>query len=289
MSESTLSLISPRPTVGARGHRPTPRLTWRLIRDGPQRGFRNMALDHALACCLEAGEGVVRLYAWSRPTVSFGRNEVAPLDGRADARSGGSLDCVRRPTGGRTVLHNRELTYAVVAPRSTWGGLKAAYSAINGALAHALRRLGVPAEVAAAAGNDGSDAGFHGRVGTLDTGPCFRSLAPGELAVGGRKLVGSAQARIGAALLQHGSILLDDDQAMLNRLSAGGPVGRRPTSLRELVGDVSIDELAETVAKSLRSEFAGRWTNEGYRTEELDTAEQLAEVRYTRDSWTWRR
>ena len=183
------------------------RLRWRLLRDDPLPGARNMALDHALALTLREGAGVLRLYGWSRPTVSFGRNE--PASGVYDAGSGDSrgLDFVRRPTGGRAVLHEHELTYSVVVPLRALGGPREAYRRINEALAAGLSALGVDVEVAE-----------RGTAHRPDAGPCFQEAAPGEVVVNGRKLVGSAQARVGPALLQHGSIVLRTDQSALERL-----------------------------------------------------------------------
>jgi lipoate-protein ligase A len=249
-----------------------------------------MALDHALAACLGEGEAVLRLYGWVRPTVSFGRNE--PARGLYGDLPG--VDLVRRPTGGRAVVHWRELTYAVVAPLNAWGGLRAAYVAINEGLAWALAALGVPAEVAGGAAEATGARGWAAALGP-DAGPCFQSPAPGEVVAVGRKLVGSAQARLAGSLLQHGSILLHDDQAMLERLAGGGVGaagdrgGARPATLSELVGDVSIDELAELVAMSLRETFGGSWAPGEYQPREIETAARLEAERYARDSWTWRR
>ncbi len=237
-----------------------------------------MALDHALAGCLEAGEGVVRLYGWERPTVSFGRNEPAAGLYSLEATGTRGVDYVRRPTGGRAVLHDGELTYSVVAPRNAWGGAREAYLRINEAVAHALRSLGAPVVV-----SEG------GRVLHPGGGPCFQSPAPGEVVARGRKLVGSAQARLEGAMLQHGSILMGGDQAILSDLVPGSPQHEAPATLRELIGDVSIDEVAEAVAMSLRGRFGGTWTPGGYRHSELRMAEGLEAERYARDSWTWRR
>jgi len=247
-----------------------------------------MALDHALALQLVSGEGVVRLYGWDRPTVSFGRNEPAQGLYTPEAATRAGVAVVRRPTGGRAVLHWRELTYAVVAPLDAWGGLREAYFAIHRSLAAGLIALGVPAEVAT------------GRPVALDAGPCFGSPAAGEIVAGGRKLVGSAQARLEGALLQHGSLLLEDDQAMLDRLRRGGeaagPTGTAPrgddvapATLRRFVGDVGIDVVTDAVAMSLRDGVGGRWTEGAYRPSEIEAAEQLQAERYARDSWTWRR
>jgi lipoyl(octanoyl) transferase len=282
------------PGASAEAPEASPRpLRWRLLRDPPLPGALNMAIDHALAACLGEGEAVLRLYGWARPTVSLGRNE--PTRGRYPERL--AVDFVRRPTGGRAVVHWRELTYAVVAPLDAWGGLRAAYLAINAALALAVRALGVPVEVAS---------GGTSTPGVA-AGPCFRSPAAGELVAAGRKLVGSAQARVDGALLQHGSLLLDDDQGLLEELAGGGgdaagqladaltrqgartaPPPSRPATLRELVGDVGIDAVTEQVAMSLRETFGGSWAEGAFRPPETEAAERLEAERYGRDSWTWR-
>lgn len=229
-----------------------------------------MALDHSLTACLADGEGVVRLYRWTRPTVSFGKNEPA-------SRIGGDMDVdyVRRPTGGRAVLHAEELTYAVVAPLDTFGGLRRAYVGINEVLAAAMRSLGAEVEVVP----EGA------RAPTPDAGPCFRIPAPGELVARGRKLVGSAQARLDGALLQHGSILLGGSQGPLR----GGDSMEPPVTLSELLESVDLDTVTGATAESFRAGLGGSWRTEGFRALELEAAERLEAERYGLDSWTWRR
>ncbi|HKJ02543.1 MAG TPA: hypothetical protein VJ997_08815, partial [Longimicrobiales bacterium] len=204
-------------------------LHWRVILDDePRTGSRNMAVDHALARCLRAGEGVLRFYAWSRPTISFGRNEPAKgvYDPQAAAREG--LGLVRRPTGGRAVLHAGEVTYCAVLPVRALGGLRSAYVRINEGLVHGLRALGVAAEVSRG-----------GAVVGPDAGPCFQVPAPGEVTLGGRKLVGSAQVRMGEAILQHGSLILDGDQAPLARVGGGLEDLTPPATLAAVLGPVA--------------------------------------------------
>jgi lipoate-protein ligase A len=271
------------PGSARRRSAPPPLLRWRLLHDGRASGARNMAVDHALADCLAGGEAVLRLYRWERPTLSLGRNEPAALYPMEAIRSKG-MDVVRRPTGGRAVLHDAELTYAVVAPIGTWAP-RAAYRVINEALAAALRSLGAPVAVS------------EGSVHALgpDAGPCFRSPAAGEVVASGRKLVGSAQARIGGALLQHGSILLGGSQRALGDETAGPDSG--PVTLSELIPHVSIDEVAGAVAESLRMRLGGEWgqacdgeSNNGeLRPTEDEAALRLEAERYGRDTWTWRR
>ena len=158
-----------------------------------------MAIDEALlGSAATVGKAVLRLYRWSPPCISFGRNEpaVRRYDRSEIERRG--WDVVRRPTGGRAVWHEDEVTYAVAAPISAFGSLQASYCAIHERLASALRMLGVPAELAPK----------NGRPAELGAGACFASPVGGEVTARGRKVVGSAQVRLGSAFLQHGSILL---------------------------------------------------------------------------------
>lgn len=253
-------------------------LSWRVLRDADLPGSRNMALDHALASCLTDGHAVVRLYAWRRPTVSFGRNEPARgLYSVCEAARLG-IDYVRRPTGGRVVLHDRELTYTVVAPVRALGGVRVGYRRINRALASALHSMG--AEVAIST---------DGRVEALDAGPCFQSPAAGEVIAGGRKLVGSAQARIDGALLQHGSIMLVGDQSRLATLSEGSVDYEAPATMTDLVGPVNEDALVAAVLMKMESAFGGRWAPGEYDEKEVKKADRLESERYARDAWTWRR
>jgi len=259
---------------------PTARdLTWRLVLDEPRPGAANMALDHAAAECLPPGQAVVRLYRWSRPTVSFGRNEpaapVTPVAGAAAA----AVDYVRRPTGGRAVLHDDELTYAVVAPLDAFGGLRQAYLAINRALADALASLGAEAEIA------GEDAAVAGRALPPDAGPCFQNPAHGEIVSRGRKLVGSAQARLEGALLQHGSLLIGGDQRPLGAV----PGELEPITLRELLGEVDAGDVAGAVTAAMRGRFGGVWVDGTWDERERDVADRLESSRYGNDAWTWRR
>lgn len=255
---------------------------WRVLVDGRGSGAENMARDHALARKLGSGTGVLRIYEWSRPTISFGRNEPARglYDTGAAGREGVSF--VRRPTGGRAVLHDRELTYAVAAPARAWDGLRGAYRIINEGLVAGLRDLGVGARLAGSAGD---------REPSLAAGPCFRTPAEGEIVVAGRKLVGSAQARIGRALLQHGSILLAGSQGRLARIGPEPPDGDEApaTTLSSILGEVpDRASLLDALVEGLAGALGGSW-----RRAELTGAERAAarelRRRYTSTEWTWRR
>src|SRR5262249_52649376 len=205
-----------------------------------------MALDEALMHrARTTGEWVVRVYSWRTPTISFGRNQTAR--GRYDLqrlRERG-VDVVRRPTGGRAILHAREITYSVTAPVDDAGSLRDSYDRINRLLTTALSSLGVPA-VVAAAGHRHQSPGIT---------PCFDEPAAGELTVGGRKLAGSAQWRHEGALLQHGSVLVDDDQSALADFEiGGGTVIPPPATLGRILSSVpSPGDLADALATAVRS------------------------------------
>jgi lipoate-protein ligase A len=238
-----------------------------------------MALDEALMGRARAtGECVLRVYSWSAPTLSLGRHQVARGaydDVRAAARG---VAIVRRPTGGRAVLHHREVTYSVTAPADVLGGLATAYGVINSLVVSALRRLGVAAEIAEPSG----------RALPPSPVPCFALPAAGEITVGGRKLVGSAQWRDRGALLQHGSILVEDDQALAAELSCRPGCPASPVAtLKALLGyGPSPAEVGTVLRATLReyADVAPLMPDAALASE----AGRLA-ARYRDPGWTWRR
>ncbi|MSR35558.1 MAG: hypothetical protein EXR95_02785 [Gemmatimonadetes bacterium] len=235
-----------------------------------------MARDHGLALSLPDGHAVLRLYRWERPTLSLGRNE--PALGRYDRERAAlrGIDIVRRPTGGRAVLHWRELTYAVVVPARAFGGARGAYRHIHALIAAGLGSLGVPAMIAAE----------PDRAAPLDAGLCFAGPAGGEIIARGRKLVGSAQLRVGDTLLQHGSILVEDDQALVSALAfEAGPDPSPPATVSDLLGRVPGDGEIE---RALLDAFGlcGPCAPEPADPYPL---ERELEQRYRSEAWTWRR
>ena len=183
-----------------------------------------MAADEALLDrVVRSGGAFVRLYRWDPPTLSIGRNQ--PLVETA-------LPVVRRPTGGKAVWHEHEVTYAVAAPIHLFGSLRNAYCDLHVRLARALQSLGVHATLAPSR-----------PAARPSSGPtsCFASPVGGEILVDGRKLVGSAQVRRAGALLQHGSILLDGHQ----------PGGGFETSLAAALGrPVSFEEVVSAITST---------------------------------------
>ena len=244
-------------------------MQWELVLEGEGRpGPENMAIDQALLDDAgRSGRAYLRLYRWDPPCLSFGRNEPALRRYDRDAIERRGIAVVRRPTGGRAVWHDGEVTYAVAAPVAAFGTLPDGYRAVHACIAAALRTLGVPADVAPA-----------GRPVAVGAGACFASAAGGEVIAGGKKVVGSAQVREGDAFLQHGSILLDGSQELVRSVTRGSPSAPGETTLRTLAGrPVSFREVADAIVAT--------WTPRPTATRPPVTGPgQFADP-----AWTWRR
>jgi len=214
---------------------------WHLIIDPIGRpGPENMAIDQALLLAADRrGAAFLRLYRWDPPCLSLGRNEPAI--------ERGGIATVRRPTGGRAVWHEHEVTYAVAAPIAAFGRLRDAYRAIHERLAAALRTLGVEATLATDRQSDRPPATARESF-RVRHGACFASSVGGEVLVAGRKVIGSAQVRRGSVFLQHGSILLDGSQDIVNAVSGQPSAVSGETTLRQALGrSVGFEEVCAAI------------------------------------------
>jgi lipoate-protein ligase A len=246
-------------------------------------GAVNFAQDEALmAIARSTGEELIRLYGWDRPTISFGRNERASGRFSPERIRDAGLDAIRRPTGGRALLHHREFTYAVAGPAAGGDTLRETYDRINTLISDALARMGVSAELAQ------RQSGVAPASGDV----CFAAPSAGELTVRGRKLVASAQWREHGAFLQHGSVLVDNDQALLYQGMIAGttpPGMQTPATLRELLGRApGIDAFADALAASMCAD--GTPLRRVAPSSMLGGADIRARADHYRDpQWTWRR
>lgn len=255
----------------------------------------NMAIDEAL---FNAGGRdpelvTLRIYSWHPPAVSVGygqevEKEVDP--GQCD-RYG--IDLVRRITGGRTVLHDQELTYSLVTPEShpsVSTGSGAMFRAAGKALARTLRRFGIPGELAP----DGS-CGIGGRGDV-----CFTATGRYEITVHGRKLAGSAQRRSGGRVLQHGSILLGPGHKRLplliptqdheRRETIARLLNQRTISVADLIPGVpTFEEWADGLSRSFIELLNLEGREDALDEDEIRTAEDLVRTRYENAEWTFRR
>lgn len=236
--------------------------SWRLIIDGRLDGALNMALDRAVQMARQQGlvPPTLRLYGWARPTVTLGRFQDAG-DVDADVALSAGVDIVRRATGGRGVLHDDEVTYSVVAAVDDGvpEGVAASYRYLAGALAAAYDLLGL-------------NAGLTGGRATGGSAACYLTSAGADLAVGGRKLSGSAQVWSGGTVLQHGSFVRSRDidlEASLFRLDASGRnrLGTDTMTLSSASEDdaPSVDRIIESVVEGFRTALGitvvpGEWS-----------------------------
>ncbi|MGA2506199.1 MAG: hypothetical protein ABSF80_01815 [Chitinispirillaceae bacterium] len=178
----------------------------RIIRDCAHDAAFNMAADqYLLARAQDVNTVFLRTYSWKPPAVSLGHMQkpVLVLDGNALQREG--IDWVKRPTGGRAILHWNDLTYAFVFPADTEGlgsTINESYAVISDGLLYGLELAGMPCT----AHDSAADYSATKREIKL---PCFLSPNRNEIMAQGKKLVGSAQKRTAGAVLQHGSIPLD--------------------------------------------------------------------------------
>ncbi|WP_042330742.1 lipoate--protein ligase family protein [Desulfosporosinus orientis] len=184
--------------------------TWRYLPYSVHTGAENMAIDEAIMDGMKNNhdaQPVLRFYGWEPATLSLGYSQSYSREVNAEACRQANIDVVRRPTGGRAVLHQYELTYSVIVPESEdnfKGTIIQSYLKISEALLKGIKAVGVSAEIVAQA-----------RSSHMGTAACFDAPSWYELAVGGKKLVGSAQMRKDGILLQHGSIIFHFDTELL--------------------------------------------------------------------------
>mgnify|MGYP001341814627 CR=1 FL=1 len=195
-----------------------PPATWRLLLTEPLAGPRNMAVDEAILLAVAAGQAppTLRFFAWAPPCLSLGYAQpLADVDlARLRARG---WDLVRRPTGGRAILHTDELTYSIIAPMDeprVVGGVVESYRQLSAGLLRGLELLGLAARADRKLDDrprTTDDGGVVGRRSSVVLPVCFEVPSDYEITAGGKKLLGSAQVRKQGVVLQHGTLPLAGD------------------------------------------------------------------------------
>lgn len=261
--------------------------TYRFLNTFVQDAATNMAIDEAVLLHHLRGEAppTLRVFRWSQPSISLGRFQHVEREIRTDVCAQQDIALVRRPTGGRAVYHRDEFTYSFVSSKAydIPSGIVASYAYLAQGLIAALQQLDVPAELSA------------GRVSKQPSAACFASSTQADLTSGGFKLIGSAQVWKDDALLQQGSLPLDDRAAefytLLHfpneaaRAEALAHYREQTTPLHTLAPHVTWDD----VAKALLSGFS-RALGVDFRIGQLtpaewDLARQLVDEKYSKLDW----
>ncbi len=254
-------------------------MRWRLVRTPAMAGAWNMAIDEAMLLAYAAGlvPPTLRLYQWVPPAVSLGL--LQPYDA-VDAQACQQLgfDIVRRPSGGGAVLHQHEVTYSVVTDGRLCpygGSVLATYRWLANGLVAGLKLLGIPASLPERTNASAPSAAF-----------CFARLTGADLEVAGRKLGGSAQARRRHCLLQHGSLPLRVDDAVISQLF-GEQDNRLFACLEEIAGrKIEPDEFTDALVRGFETALGIAFCASELTDVEWQLAELLAACKYGAESWT---
>jgi lipoate-protein ligase A len=240
---------------------------WQLLDTGARAGDWNMALDRVLLDAVTADAPVLRFYSWSAPTLSFGRMQRVPAELLRRCAELGVM-AVRRPTGGKAILHRHEVTFSIIAPSAGLGSVIESYRTFARAIAAGLRTLGAEAQLCEAQGAP------HRRELL-----CFAAPAQCDLEVGGMKLLGSAQARRGGALLQQNSLplrLSDDVKERLCGAEAAAEEARIATDLTSALGcEPLFNEVRDAIVAGFERELGATFELREVTARESSAAERL--------------
>ncbi|MBN2400531.1 MAG: lipoate--protein ligase family protein [Candidatus Aminicenantes bacterium] len=250
-----------------------------LLETEPRRAAENMARDEYLfRLCHEGRRGFLRIYAWARPSFSTGVSQKAQKALNLEFIKANGCDYVRRITGGKTVLHDHEITYAVASSEDLFfkeHDLHQSYMLISRVLVQALRSLGVDAVL-----SQGSPAEL-----SRSHNPCFSFPTPYEVEVNGKKIIGSAQKRDKQALLQHGSIPLSMNYDLYGAGANFSPelLARNMTTWSD-ISECDPQELANALVESFRSFVGSDFQLLDFSPEDQRQIAVLTE-KYAADDW----
>ncbi len=273
-------------------------MKWRILIDHKKSAAENMAIDEAIMMSNISGKSIptIRFYDWNLPTVSLGFNQQIKKEIDLDLVKENGFEFVRRPTGGRAVLHIEEVTYAVISPleEKLNGSITDSYSQISLALATGLNLMGVNVEF-----EKGDLSSSHQRE---FANPCFTSSSKYELKYENKKIVGSAQVRKENVLLQHGSILMNQNQEAISKIIPNLTVDKRNTIRKYLarktvcINQILNDKIDyEKAVEFLIEGFHKAWEKDEFIIDndlnnfEKEISEHLMEAKYKQDIWNFKK
>lgn len=211
-------------------------------------GQENMDIDSMLLeqAIKNKANPILRLYGWAKPSLSIGRNQsVAGINKEFCKKN--HVEIVRRPTGGRAVLHDNELTYSFVCSSDfleNGDSVISSYKEISGALVLGFNKLGIDLE-------------FPENKKTCTKNNYCMALSTGaDLSYKGKKLIGSAQCRKQGYILQHGSIILDIDNELVSNIFGDDNLTDTQITLKEVNPDCSIETLINAIGLGFKEKFS---------------------------------
>ncbi|PQO39186.1 lipoate--protein ligase family protein [Blastopirellula marina] len=242
----------------------------RLIVDPPASGTWNMAVDEAiLRGAVDLGVPTLRFYGWDEPTLSLGYFQK--YDDRRQHQASVNCTCVRRASGGGAIMHDRELTYSFVAPvrdsrseeTTRW------FDLFHETLIEVLAKWGINAHLS----------GKPQSTSTPDPFLCFLRRHEVDVIVDGNKICGSAQRRHQVAVLQHGSVILQQ--------SACAP---ELPGLAEITGQqISSETLIEQWKECLSATFQSTYVPGELTAKEVESAQEIESAKFSHPDWTHKR
>lgn len=267
--------------------------SWRLLITPPARGVWNMAVDEAILehAGFDDSLPTLRLYAWDPACLSLGHAQpFSDVDMSRLKERGWQV--VRRPTGGRAILHTDELTYSVIAPDNdpnVAGTVLESYNRLAQALLLAVKNLDLPVEM-----KEGKTDG-HSTSNPI----CFEVPSTYEITVDGKKLIGSAQARKRDGVLQHGSLPLTGDLARICQVLVFENESAREDASRRLLGRaatvesalgraISWEDAAQAFLHAFESQLGLSLKRGELSESESKRADELVKEKYDHLSWTQR-
>ena len=282
-------------------------MEWRLIKDSYYTGFMNMAIDEAIMIAHREGlvPPTIRFYQWSPAAVSLGYFQDLQKEIDVDVCKNLGIDVVRRPTGGKAVLHDKELTYSFVIREShplVNDSILETYKKISGGMIRGLSYLGITAELvplreklkSASSGNEAKPKISHSDIKSI----CFSVPSQYEVQVEGKKIIGSAQVRKKEIVLQHGSLLIELEKDKLfsvfnfpsAQIRERLKTRFKATSLEEILKKkINFSELSEILPQGFEEEFGVKLTEGKLTEQEEKISKDLLENKYSTHEWNYER
>ena len=265
--------------------------TWRFIDSGPCGASYNMALDEAVAGAVRAdnARATLRFYEWDAPSVSIGCfQKIRDIDTEYCRQC--KIPFVRRPTGGRAILHGDEITYSFSVKTNDGlfsRGLLDSYKKISAAFEKAFLKIGLAPELKLLKDNR------HTVSEDMRKSPlCFQSVSYGEISVMSGKIIGSAQKRWPDGLLQQGSIPFSPDREKTGRVFGIQPSSEpdnKSRGLKDIMSDLNPGDLKDAIRVSFEEMFDVSFVMSTPSREEVSLAHELESLKYSSSHWTFHR